>query len=83
MGWGLFVLVLVLSVLYSYYYPYCNYGYYYTSVCNSSYYNSAYYYGQPAQYQLTVTLTLLVCLVRLLVGVHITPEPAPHSLLRT
>jgi ribosomal protein L37E len=40
---------------YSSYYPYCNYGYYYTSVCNSSYYNSAYYYGQPAQYQLTVT----------------------------
>jgi hypothetical protein len=37
----------------SYYYPYCSYGYYYSSVCNSSYY-SGYYYGQPAQYQLTV-----------------------------
>ena len=38
----------------SYYYPYCSYGYYYSSVCNSSYYSSGYYYGQPAQYQLTV-----------------------------
>ena len=40
---------------YSYYYPYCYNGYYYGSVCNSSYYSSGYYYGQPAQYQLTVT----------------------------
>lgn len=38
---------------YSSYYPYCSYGYYYSSVCNSSYY-SGYYYGQSAQYQLTV-----------------------------
>jgi len=44
---------------YYWYYPYCYYGYYYyynlNYACNSGYYNSAYYYGQSAKYQLTVT----------------------------